>query len=87
VLIFPEGKRSDHGEINRFMPGVGMIASRLGAPVVPVRIVGLDKVLHHTWRMARPGRVRVVFGKPLHLIGDDYEALAKQVEDAVRNLD
>jgi len=87
VLIFPEGKRSDHGEINRFMPGVGMIASLLGAPVVPVRIVGLDKVLHHTWRMARPGRVRVVFGKPLHLIGDDYEALAKQVEDAVRNLD
>jgi long-chain acyl-CoA synthetase len=87
VLIFPEGKRSDHGEINRFMPGVGMIASRLGVPVVPVRIVGLDKVLHHTWRMARPGRVRVVFGKPLHLIGDNYEALAKQVEDAVRNLD
>ena len=87
VLIFPEGKRSDAGEINRFMPGVGMIASRLGVPVVPVRIVGLDKVLHHTWRMARPGPVRVVFGKPLHLTGDDYEALAKQVETAVRDLD
>jgi long-chain acyl-CoA synthetase len=87
VLIFPEGKRSEAGEIGRFMPGVGMIASRLGVPVVPVRIVGLDKVLHHTWRMARPGRVRVSFGKPLHLTGDDYEALAKQVEDAVRNLD
>ncbi|HXD72932.1 MAG TPA: AMP-binding protein [Vicinamibacterales bacterium] len=87
VLIFPEGKRSDAGEINRFMPGVGMIASRLGVPVVPVRIVGLDKVLHHTWRMARPGRVRVIFGKPLHLTGDDYEALARQVETAVRDLD
>ena len=87
VLIFPEGKRSDRGEINRFMPGVGMIASRLAVPVVPVRIVGLDKVLHHTWRMARPGRVRVAFGAPLHLTGDDYEALAKRVEEAVRNLD
>jgi long-chain acyl-CoA synthetase len=87
VLIFPEGKRSDHGEINRFMPGVGMIASRLGVPIVPVRIVGVDNVLHHTWRMARPGRVRVSFGTPLHLIGDDYAALAKQVEDSVRNLD
>ena len=87
VLIFPEGKRSDAGDVGRFMPGVGMIASRLGVPVVPVRIDGLDKVLHHTWRMARPGRVRIAFGKPLHLIGDDYEALAKQVEDAVRNLD
>ena len=87
VLIFPEGKRSDTGDVGRFMPGVGMIASRLGVPVIPVRIDGLDKVLHHTWRMARPGRVRIAFGKPLHLIGDDYEALAKQVEDAVRNLD
>ena len=87
VLIFPEGKRSDTGEVGRFMPGVGMIASRLGVPVVQVRIDGLDKVLHHTWRMARPGRVRIAFGKPLHLVGDDYEALAKQVEDAVRNLD
>jgi long-chain acyl-CoA synthetase len=87
VLIFPEGRRSDAGEVGRFMPGVGMIASRLGVPVVPVRIVGLDKVLHHTWRMARPGRVRVAFGAPLHLTGDDYEALAKRVEDAVRNLD
>ena len=46
----------------------------------------VGKVLHHTWRMARPGRVRVLFGKPLHLTGDDYEALAKQVEEAVRNL-
>jgi long-chain acyl-CoA synthetase len=87
VLIFPEGKRSDAGEIHRFMPGVGMIASRLGVPVVPVRLVGLDKVLHHTSRMARPGRVHVIFGKPLHLTGDDYEALAKQVETAVRDLD
>jgi 1-acyl-sn-glycerol-3-phosphate acyltransferase len=63
-----------------------MIGSRLGASVVPVRIEGLDRVLHHTWRMARPGRVRVAFGAPIRLIGDDYEALAKQVEDAVRNL-
>jgi long-chain acyl-CoA synthetase len=87
VLIFPEGRRSDMGEIGRFMPGIGMIASRLGVPVVPVRIIGLDKVLHPTWRMARPGRVRVVFGKPVHLSGDDYEELAKRVESAVRNLD
>ena len=87
LLIFPEGRRSDTGEIGRFMPGIGMIASRLGVPVVPVRIVGLEKVLHHTWRMARPGRVRVSFGPPLHLSGDDYETLARQVETAVRNLD
>lgn len=86
VLIFPEGRRSDTGGIDTFRPGIGMIASRLGVPVVPVRIDGLDKVLHHTWKMARPGRVKVAFGAPLRLTGDDYEALARQVENAVRAL-
>jgi long-chain acyl-CoA synthetase len=86
VLIFPEGRRSAAGEIDRFRPGVGMIASRLGVPVVPVRLEGLDKVLHSSWKMAKPGRVRVAFGAPMRLVGDDYEALAKQVEEAVRAL-
>jgi hypothetical protein len=36
--------------------------------------------------MARPGRVRVAFGAPMRLKGDDYAALARRVEDAVRAL-
>jgi long-chain acyl-CoA synthetase len=86
VLIFPEGERTDVGDIKRFRPGIGMIASRLGVPIVPVRLEGLERVLHHTWSMAKPGRVRVAFGAPLKLSGDDYEALAQQVEEAVRRL-
>jgi long-chain acyl-CoA synthetase len=86
VLIFPEGERSETGHIKRFRPGVGMIASRLEVPIVPVRIDGVDRVLHPDWRMARPGRVRVAFGAPLHLTGEDYETLAQQVEDAVKRL-
>jgi long-chain acyl-CoA synthetase len=86
VLIFPEGRRSETGEIGRFQPGIGMMAARLDVPVVPVRIVGLDRVLHPSWRMARPGRVRVIFGAPMRLAGDDYAALAQQVENAVRDL-
>ena len=62
VLIFPEGKRTDHGEIAPFRPGVGMMAARLGVPVIPVRLEGIDRVLHHTWKMATPGPVRVIFG-------------------------
>jgi long-chain acyl-CoA synthetase len=86
VMIFPEGRRSDSGVIDAFRPGIGMIASRLHATVVPVRLDGLQHVLRVGWRMARPGRVRVAFGAPLRLTGDDYEALAKTVETAVRAL-
>ena len=46
----------------RFQPGVGMIAARLGVPVVPVRLDGLDQVLprHARFpsRSPRPLRVR-----------------------------
>jgi long-chain acyl-CoA synthetase len=86
LLIFPEGKVTRTGEIAPFQPGVGIIASKLGIPVVPIRIVGMDHVLHETWRMARPGRVEITFGSALHLAGDDYLALARQVEAAVRKL-
>jgi long-chain acyl-CoA synthetase len=86
VLIFPEGRRTIDGEINTFRAGVGMIGARLGVPVVPVRLEGLDRVLHQTWRMARPGRARVTFGPPLRLSGDNYAELADRVERAVRTL-
>lgn len=86
LLIFPEGIMTDAGEIKPFQPGIGMIASKLAIPVVPIRLRGLDHVLHKSWKMARPGPVDITFGPALHLEGTDYHALAKQVEDAVRKL-
>ena len=86
VLLFPEGRRTEDGEIGTFRPGIGMMAARLRVPIVPVRLEGVDRVLHQTWRMARPARVRVTFGAPLRLEGDDYAALARRVEYAVKSL-
>jgi long-chain acyl-CoA synthetase len=86
VLIFPEGVRADTGDMKPFRGGIGMIAARLDIPVVPVKIEGADRVLHPRARMAKPGRIRVAFGAPLRLRGDDYAALAQRVEDAVRRL-
>ena len=86
VLIFPEGVRSRSGEIKPFRGGIGMIGARLDIPVIPVRLDGIDRILPTGSSFARPARVRVAFGAPLTLHGDDYSALAKQVEDAVRAL-
>ena len=86
VLIFPEGKRTDHGEILPFQRGVGMIASRLDVPVVPVRLEGLERILHHRWVFPRPGRARITFGEAMSLKGNDYAAISAEVEAAVRQL-
>ena len=86
MLIFPEGRRTEKGEIGRFQPGVGMIAARLDVPVVPVRLEGLDRILHHTWKFPQRGKARVLFGAPMSLKGNDYAANAALVEEAVRGL-
>jgi long-chain acyl-CoA synthetase len=86
ILIFPEGMRSPTGQMKSFRGGIGMIGSRLDMPVVPVRIDDVDGLMPMGSSFVKPGRVRVAFGAPLRLRGDDYAALAAQVEAAVRAL-
>jgi long-chain acyl-CoA synthetase len=85
VLIFPEGRRSGT-DLGQFQPGVGMIGARLGVPVVPVRLSGLDKVMPAGSFNPVRGPVHVAFGPPMTLEGQDYAVLAQRVEDAVRAL-
>jgi long-chain acyl-CoA synthetase len=86
ILIFPEGLRSPDGQIKPFRGGIGMIGSRLDIPIVPIRIDDVGKLMPVGSTFVKPGRVRVAFGAPLKLRGDDYAALAEQVEHAVRSL-
>jgi long-chain acyl-CoA synthetase len=87
ILIYPEGRRTQQGEIGRFLPGTAMIAARLGVPVVPVRLEGLDRILHQSWKFPKRGRARVTFGAPMSLKGNDYTEMAGRVEAAVKGLD
>lgn len=86
ILIFPEGERTLSGEMQAFQPGAAMVASRLRLPVIPVRLRGLDKILHRDARTIHPGPASVTFGPALHLVGDDYHALGGRIERAVRGL-
>jgi len=87
VLIFPEGTRSRSGVIAPFKPGIGLVATRTGRPVVPVRMVGLHDVLAPGRRRPSRGRVEVRFGKPLRAMpGEDARAFTARLEAAVRAL-
>ena len=85
-LIFPEGRHSPDETIQPFQAGVAMIASRLRVPVVPVRIRGSNRVLNPHAKFPTPGRVSVRIGKPVRLEGEDFAALARRLEEIIRNL-
>jgi 1-acyl-sn-glycerol-3-phosphate acyltransferase len=64
IGIFPEGSRGD-GLVKIARPGVGYLALRTGAQVVPVACHGTDSLMHR--RSVRRPVVLVCFGEPLDL--------------------
>ena len=67
VLIFPEGTRSTDGEIQEFRAGVGLLARRSGATVVPVSVAGTRKIWGKGRKVPKFGKgpVRLVYGEPI----------------------
>src|ERR687885_447950 len=63
--IYPEGTRSRDGRLYRGRTGVAWLALKSGAPVVPVGLIGTDKVQPIGARFPRVHRVTVRFGKPV----------------------
>jgi 1-acyl-sn-glycerol-3-phosphate acyltransferase len=63
--IYPEGTRSPDGRLYRGKTGVARMALEGKCPVIPVAMIGTDKVQPIGKRLPRMGRVGVRFGKPL----------------------
>lgn len=87
VAIFPEGRRSQTGRILPPMPGVGVLASRAGTPVIPVAIAGTREAYPPGRRFPRPGKVHLIVGEPLAgLDALSPEEVAQKAMDAIAAL-
>ena len=64
-MIFPEGTRGDGSRLGPAKPGIGLIAARSGAPVIPALHSGTEKALPRGAWLPRPYRITVKFGAPL----------------------
>lgn len=66
LLVFPEGSRQSGSKVKGVFDGVGYLASRTGAPVIPIGIAGTEKVMRSGGRL--PGRptVAIVVGNPFY---------------------
>ena len=63
--IYPEGTRSPDGRLYRGRTGVGWLALRSGMPVIPVAMIGTERVLPPGHRIPRPGRIQIRIGEPM----------------------
>lgn len=69
--LFPEGTRSETGELGKGLAGAGFFALRSKAQIVPCAVIGPYKPFK---------RLKVVFGKPIEF--DDYRKNKVSAEEA-----
>ena len=87
VLVFPEGDLTPDGALQPFRAGIGLLASNLKIPVVPMRIDGAYEVRETRSKFNRPGRIRVHIGKPVEFpAGSDPNEIARTLEQCVAEL-
>ncbi|MFC4004249.1 lysophospholipid acyltransferase family protein [Prauserella oleivorans] len=72
--IYPEGTRSLDGRLHRGHTGVAALALATGAKVVPVALVGTERLLPVGSKIPRLAKVSVRFGEPLDFAR--YDGLA-----------
>jgi len=67
--IYPEGTRSRDGRLYRGRTGVAHLALTAGVPVVPVGLVGTERLQPVGARYPKLARITVSFGPPIHVAG------------------
>jgi len=95
VQIFPEGTRTRDGQLQPARRGIGLLAGRLGVPVVPTRVFGTFETLNRRQVMPRPFyRLGVTYGRVLTPREYDpgandparYETIANRIMEAIAAL-
>ncbi len=93
ILLFPEGTRSKDGSLLPGKPGLGLIAAKSGAPIIPMRISGANKALPRSGGRLRLCPVLVAVGEPLQIEEiageadrDRYQRISDRIMEAIAAL-
>ena len=65
VLVFPEGTRSETGEVQSFKRGAFYLAAHSGYPIVPITINGTKKIMPKGSFRLKSGTIYLHFDKPI----------------------
>jgi 1-acyl-sn-glycerol-3-phosphate acyltransferase len=89
VVLFPEGTRSETGELGPFKKGAAVLAIRAQVPLVPLAITGSRQILPKGLHAIHGGKVKLRIGKPIPTRGltlDDRGMLTEKLRGEVARL-
>ena len=82
VVVFPEGTRSEDGNVGAFKKGSQLLAHRAGVPIIPVTIIGTRNIIRKGSMIIRPGPVRMIISPYVTLDGKN----AKKGDEALQDI-
>ena len=84
--LYPEGARSEDGQIGPMLRGVGLIVHRAAVPVVPAVIVGSFEAwpIQRTLFRAKP--VRVTYGPPMNVADLSPDEITALIDRTLRKM-
>lgn len=85
MVIFPEGTRSIDGQLGEFKPGSLRLASKSGAPIVPITIKGSNKIMGKNSFIIKPADVDVIISAPIYPTSvKDTNKLTEIIRDIIK---
>jgi len=87
ILIFPEGAETKDGKLQPFKAGIGLLASELNIPVIPIMLRGLFELKQRRQYFVRPGTVSITFGDPIAFSRDTTATeITRTLESTLKSL-
>ena len=83
ILIFPEGGRTDDGELQPFKDGAAYIAIKAQVPLVPVAISGTREILAMHSATFHRGKVTLTIGDPIGTTNLDRKSLTEKTRQSI----
>jgi 1-acyl-sn-glycerol-3-phosphate acyltransferase len=91
VAVYPEGTRSPDGRLYRGRTGAARLGVAAGVPIIPVGVIGTEKVqpIGQPYpKLVGWGKVTIKFGKPIETVGraDDRTSLRALTDEVMAEI-
>jgi len=87
ILIYPEGTRSVDGTLGEFKRGAFVLAEKAGKKIVPVTVIGTNKILPKgTTKILKGAKVRIIISEPMELPAERHKRAMMVYIDTIRSI-